>query len=170
MRQNTTNGASMPWALPTLIPDPGFVREAIKSDVKHVAAMRVAFIQQVKSLTASERAELLDTQMHMFREGMERGSILIWVYQIGGEIVGSTGLLFRESAKAPTQAELMAVYTRRAYRHRGIATALVSAALAHARGLGLDAVMLQPTSESFDLYRKLGFSGNCSEMILQLKL
>jgi len=170
MRQNTTNGAPTPRALLPPFPDPGFVREAIKSDLQHVAAMRVAFIQQVKSLTASERAELLDAQMHMFREGMESGAILIWVYQVGGEIVGSTGLLFRESAEPATRAELMAVYTRRAYRHRGIATALVSAALAYAKGLGLDTVMLQPTNESFDLYRKLGFTGNYSEMILQLKL
>ncbi|MCE5256972.1 MAG: GNAT family N-acetyltransferase [Spirochaetaceae bacterium] len=148
-------------------PVSGFVRVAVTDDIGQIASMRVAFIRQIKNLTEAEQDELLDAQAAMFRSGMDNGSILMWVYQVGGEIVGSAALLFRQARGRPVQAELMAVYTVVAYRRQGVATALVCAALSHARQIGLGSVSLQPTGDSFELYRSLGFFGDHESMVIQ---
>lgn len=152
----------------------GTVRAATASDIPEIAALRVDFIGQVKSISEKEKQALLDDQVSMFRSGLEKGSMLVWVYQIGGHTVGTSALLFRDqgaqsACARPESAELMAVYTRPAYRKRGIATILVRKALDHARRIGLSSVFLQPTEESYPLYKKLGFTDRRREMVFDLQ-
>ncbi|HOV93421.1 MAG TPA: GNAT family N-acetyltransferase [Spirochaetales bacterium] len=153
----------------------GGVRQAVLADVLRIAAMRLAFIQQIKTLTSEKKSELLESQTEMFKKGIQDGSMLFWVYEYDNRIVGSAGLLLRETSrldsdkalgKAP-HAELFAVYTDSSFRRHGIGTALVKAALLEARMRGLDKVTLQPTDDSIDLYRSLGFCGDSAHMSLK---
>lgn len=153
----------------------GHVRQAMLADVTCIAAMHLAFIQQIKTLTSEKKAEVLESQTRMFKKGMQDGSMLFWVYEYDNRIVGSAGLLLRgTSGSAPDRAhgrarhaELFAVYTDSSFRRHGVGTALVKAALLEARIRGLDKVTLQPTDDSIDLYRRLGFCGDSSHMSLK---
>ena len=153
----------------------GGVRQAVLADVPCIAAMRLAFIQQTKTLTSGKRAEVLESQTKMFKKGIQDGSMLLWVYEYDNKIVGSAGLLLRGTSGSASEkayrkarhAELFAVYTDTSFRHHGVGTALVKVALLEARMRGLEKVTLQPTDDSINLYRSLGFCGDSSHMSLK---
>jgi len=57
----------------------------------------------------------------------------------------------------PTEGYVMNVYVEPAWRKQGIASALMDAALEHARGLGLRRVRLHSTAEGRGTYARAGF-------------
>ena len=153
----------------------GGVRQAKVDDIPCIAAMRLAFIQQIKTFASEKRDSVLKSQAEMFEKGMQDGSMLLWVYEYDKEIVGSAGLLLRGTSGSASDkayrkarhAELFAVYTDTSFRHHGVGTALVKVALLEARMRGLEKVTLQPTDDSINLYRSLGFCGDSSHMSLK---
>lgn len=148
------------------------VRPATEADLPRIAAMRLAFLEQIKSLPARMKPLVLSEQEEMFRKGMAEGRILLWVDEEDGVVAGSGGLLLSRDANAKgtgrDSAELMAMYTLGEFRRRGIGSALVAAALAYAKKAGLRSVALQPTPDSKRIYARFGFVGNDEKMTLRL--
>lgn len=146
------------------------VRPATEADLPRIAAMRLAFLEQVKSVPVQMQPRVLSEQEEMFRKGMSEGRILLWVDEEDGVVAGSGGLLLSRGGKARGKgregAELMAVYTLREFRRMGIGSAIVATVLAHAREAGLPSVTLQPTPDSKGIYERFGFVGNDDEMVL----
>jgi ribosomal protein S18 acetylase RimI-like enzyme len=62
---------------------------------------------------------------------------------------------------------LLNVYTRPAWRGRGVASALVDAAVADARALGLARIRLHATAEGQPVYAAAGFRPRTDEMELR---
>lgn len=67
-----------------------------------------------------------------------------------------------------TEGYLLGIYTAPAWRRRGLARALVTAALEEARRLGLARVRLHASEEGRPLYATLGFQGRPGAMELPL--
>lgn len=69
-----------------------------------------------------------------------------------GEVVGTLRLVF-----LPEHVKIGRVAVRRAFRGRGIAKALMLAAMEHARAEGHDRFYLGAQSDKLDFYARLGF-------------
>lgn len=72
---------------------------------------------------------------------------------LGGEVVGTLRLLFR-----PDHAKIGRVAVARAHRGRGIATALMEAAIAHCAERGAARIELGAQTDKLGFYEKLGFT------------
>ena len=70
-----------------------------------------------------------------------------------GEIVGTLRLINK-----PEHVKIGRVAVRQAFRGRGIAKALIGAAMDHARALGQDRFYLTAQSDKLAMYEKLGFA------------
>jgi ribosomal protein S18 acetylase RimI-like enzyme len=84
-----------------------------------------------------------------------------WGALVGDALVGTVGLSFESRQKARHKAHLLGLYVRSGWRQRGLARALVEAALAAARQReGVRLVQLTVTEgnrPALELYSRLGF-------------
>ena len=147
--------------------DKGRIRLATPKDSHAIAQLRMKFLEQIKRYSEEERQEIFVSQKTMFEEAIRNGSMQVWLFEQNQTVAATSALrvLSRQAANG-RQAELLAVYTRHEYRKRGIATRLVETAIAEARRSGFSTLVLQPTGDSFELYRKFGFIGNARHMSL----
>lgn len=77
-----------------------------------------------------------------------------------GRLVGITALVRRTAVKTRHKADVYSVYVTESARRRGVARSLLCAAIAEARGWGLEQLMLavsERTPGAEALYRSLGF-------------
>jgi ribosomal protein S18 acetylase RimI-like enzyme len=97
-----------------------------------------------------------------------------WLAQAAdGASVGTAVLLLFPRLPTPAlpparEGYLLNVYTRPAWRGRGVASALVAAAVADARALGLARIRLHATAEGQPVYAAAGFRPRTDEMELRL--
>jgi GNAT superfamily N-acetyltransferase len=111
-----------------------------------------------RELVANEIAE-------MFRASLENPSAKLWVADVDGVARGYLAIVVRQIPQGPysfkrTWVELDSIGVHRAYRRRGVARALVKAALAHAEGAGIREVELASwafNQSAHEAFRKLGF-------------
>jgi GNAT superfamily N-acetyltransferase len=117
---------------------------------------------------ALRRASLLDTPL-AFAASPEsdfvatteaaRQSLIFGAFD-GDEIVGCVGLLRERHPKAAHKAHVWGMYVLPSHRRRGYARALLDAAIAHARSLGIEWLHLGATSAAADarrVYERAGF-------------
>ncbi len=148
----------------------GRIRLATPKDSHAIAQLRMNFLEQIKWFSEEERQETFASQKTMFEEGIRNGSMQVWLFE-QNQTVAATSALRKLSLKTGSgaQAELLAVYTRHEYRKKGIATRLVEATIDEARRSGFKTLVLQPTEDSFELYRKFGFIGTARHMSLAME-
>src|SRR5262252_2065476 len=108
-----------------------------------------------------------------FETGIERGHCIAWLAEAGAAPVGSSALLLYPHLPSPTSAApregyLLSVYTVPAWRRRGVAAALVRAAIESGRHMGLARVRLHATSAGRAIYAAAGFGSRDDEMELKL--
>jgi GNAT superfamily N-acetyltransferase len=93
------------------------------------------------------------------------------VAEAGGEVVGTGGLCFAEkpgTGRHPSGREgyILNMYTKPAWRGRGIAAALLRELLAEAAARGVGCVRLYATAAGRPLYERSGFRPADTEMVL----
>jgi GNAT superfamily N-acetyltransferase len=107
------------------------------------------------------------------RDRIERGECFAWIAEPeAAQAVASTALLVFPRLPTPTslaqqEGYLVSVHTDPAWRGRGLATALVAAAKAKARELGLARIRLHTTMAGRRVYAAAGFAPRDDEMELQ---
>ena len=133
-------------------------------DARVITDLRWKLFEETNSTTTPEPTpEFLHACRRAVTESLASGDSFAWLaIAPDGAAVGNLVLLlhFRLPSPrniVPTEGYVMNVYVEPAWRRQGIATALMDAALEHARSLGLGRVRLHSTPEGRSTYARAGF-------------
>lgn len=130
------------------------VREALAADIPALVRLRMALFCEVGELDDPlADAALWQATQAYFSAAQADGSARSWLVEIEGEAVACGTLAGRE-------AYLLNMYTRPAWRKRGMASALLDAMARHAREQQLGKLWLHASDEGRPLYERLGFVAN----------
>lgn len=125
-------------------------------------------------MTPEQQARFERLTTEAFSAGLTDGSCLAWLAETAHrEAVGSVALLLfprlpSPEMLAPLEGYLLNVFTIPEWRGRGVATALVAAAVAKCRVLDLARIRLHTTDPGVAVYLRAGFVGRENEMELGL--
>jgi len=140
------------------------LRQAVAADADIITDMRWKLFVETNSTTTPEPTrEFLEGCHAAVTDSLKSGQAFAWLAVADdGSVAGNLVLLlhFRLPSPrnlVPTEGYVMNVYVEPAWRRQGIATALMEAALEHARGLGLRRVRLHSTPEGRGTYARAGF-------------
>jgi GNAT superfamily N-acetyltransferase len=115
-----------------------------------------------------------------FGRGMVRDRLVAWLCFDGDEAVASAALRIdplrkdripgdaADSALRRADGYIMSIFTKPAFRRRGISRALLGLAIEEARKRGLRRLVLHPTDDGRPLYESLGFRPYRTVMLLPL--
>ena len=156
-------------------PSPSFtIRPAALSDAASLAALRGALFRELgHGPPEGDGGAFEDFAGRAFRDELGRESCFAWLAETaGGEPVGSVALLVFPRLPSPQlssrlEGYLLSVFTEPGWRGRGVATALVAAAVARARDLGLARIRLHATPQGRSVYAAAGFAPRADEMELR---
>jgi GNAT superfamily N-acetyltransferase len=140
------------------------VRLAVPADDASVAALRRAWIEERAGAPIED-----DSFEPAFAEWMERErrQRLTWLADVGGEPVGMLNMAvftrmplpLRKSERGPLGrwGYIANNFVLEPYRNRGIGTALLDAAVAHADAHDFARIVLTPSERSVPYYSRAGF-------------
>ena len=134
-------------------------RKATVEDIAVLAELRIRqLIDEGYPETRDIRAELGE----YFSASIRGGTLICWVGTDEGSIVATAGLCFYQlpcSFSNPTgmNAYITNVYTKNAYRQRGIASYLVGQLLSEAKSLNYSLVKLHSSEHGKRIYERAGF-------------
>jgi len=139
-------------------------RLAVEQDIPTLIAMRREFT--FENTTGGDEAEsptYLDDAQKFMRDAIEAGRWHVWVAEVDGQIVSHAFVAYVDKVPRPTRerrriAYLTNVYTRPDFRGRGIGGALIERAQARAAEADVELMMVWPSDESIDFYRRQGFA------------
>lgn len=131
-------------------------------------------IQQLLEEGAEATVDLRQPLYDYYHKHMGDGTFAAWLAIDRGRIVGTSGMSFVE--KPPYYSNpsgkiglLSSMYTRKEYRRRGIARALLDRVVEEARNYGCGTVQITASSMGMLLYTDYGFQQNDHFMQLILK-
>jgi len=159
-----------------MTPPPAFVvRPATARDAPALAALRGALFWELGQHSLPQQQAAFETRAaESFAAGLERAFCHAWLAVADTQqSIGSVALLVFPRLPTPDlpgqqEGYLLSVYTVPAWRHRGVASTLVAAAVATARELGLARIRLHATPEGQTVYTGVGFHLRDNEMELRL--
>ena len=136
-------------------------RIAINKDVQELAEMRWDFRTEDHDASIA-KDDFLAYCTDFLRAGLESGRWVYWVAEIEGMILSH--IFIQKIRKVPKPncleehfAYLTNVYTRPAYRNQGIGSKLLTHVLAWAEAQDLEALLVWPSENSKEFYRRSGF-------------
>lgn len=149
------------------------LRPATLRDLGHLVAQRRAMWADMRIGTARELDEADAVYRRWARARLRDGTLVAWVAEAGGEVVGGGALWLQPVQPRPGWAEghtpyLLSMYTHPAWRGRGVAKRIVKAAIAWARKRGYPRMTLHASDAGRPVYEALGFEAT-REMKLQLR-
>ncbi|MEG0007483.1 MAG: GNAT family N-acetyltransferase [Aeromonas sp.] len=150
------------------------IREALAADIPALVALRMQLFCEVGELATPEAdPDLWQATRGYFTQGMQAGSARSWVVEADDALVACGTLVLFVRPPYPgnlagREAYVLNMYTRPAWRRRGLAGGLLDAMLAHAREERVGKLWLHASDEGRPLYELLGFLGNpaCLELSL----
>ncbi|NJD05717.1 MAG: GNAT family N-acetyltransferase [Methylococcaceae bacterium] len=146
------------------------MRRAVPSDISVLVDLRMALFAEVDGTDpAAADPQLAEATRRYIEKALADGSLVVWVAECQGEIVGTHSLAYFQRPPYPgnltgREAYLLNVYSVPSLRRQGIATALIEAAMATVRVEGMARVWLHASTAGRPLYEKAGFRANGSEM------
>ena len=146
-------------------------RRATRADVEPFVDVRMEFVQQIR--TIPNPAEFRQRTLAYIREHIELDDLLIYLALENGEIVSSCMACLYQTPPVPScptgrTAELLNVYTKQAFRRRGLAEQLIRMLFVQLRLREVEKVLLDYTEDGLPLYQKLGFCVLPHQMELKL--
>jgi len=140
------------------------LRKATPADAEILTAMRWKLFQETNSTETPEPTpEFLGECRATVRDLLERSQAFGWVACAeDGSPMGNLVLLLHARLPSPRnvvplEGYVMNVWVERAWRRKGIASALMGAALEKSREVGLRRVRLHATQEGRGAYARAGF-------------
>lgn len=145
------------------------IRQATIADIDILVDLRLRFLEDIgyagKGVDNAVRDYMLDA--------IPRGQFAAWVAEGDSGIIATSGLVFNQKVphgRNPSGREgfVLNMYTLPEWRRRGIATALMKTIVQHVRQQGVTCIRLHASNDGVGIYRKLGFSPDDSEMVLNI--
>lgn len=145
------------------------VRRATADDVPTLVRLRLAFDLELAGELAPDRAAEHRAEVEAYlADRVPDGRFLAWVAEAadgardGAQLIGMAGMIPLDRPPHPGSRHrgegfVFNVYTVPGWRRRGVARALMEAAIAHARAAGLRRVLLRTSEAGRPVYRALGF-------------
>lgn len=147
---------------------------AVPGDAKLLTAFRVKLFRDLGQVPPEgPTPEFVSACDAAHARYLESGTGMAWIARAEGKPVGSIVMLLHPRLPSPrlvpaTEGYILNVYVDPEWRKRGIATALMGAALDHARSLGLGRLRLHTTAAGRPTYANAGFRPREDEMELVL--
>ncbi|MBE0600881.1 MAG: GNAT family N-acetyltransferase [Firmicutes bacterium] len=141
---------------------------ATQSDLHHIIDMRIQYLKEInQKLSDKEKGALLQHLPGYYQKHM--GKDFFAYLAMDGDTPASTVFLLIIERPANLHfitgktGILLNVYTRPAYRKRGLASVLLDMAVADAKKMNVSNIELQATEMGVPLYEKLGFTHKQSQ-------
>ncbi|HEV8574393.1 MAG TPA: GNAT family N-acetyltransferase [Dehalococcoidia bacterium] len=140
------------------------IRRATPDDIETLVEMRLKMQREIHADEMEvDWTALQETCRRYFAETLPTQQFVAFVAQAEGRIIATSGLSFVSrppSATSNLQSEgyVTSMYTLPAWRGRGVATALLNAAIEHAKYHGARLVFLHTSDAGRPVYEKLGFA------------
>jgi len=146
-------------------------RKATPDDIKRLASLRTEFLAEANGVPFSDEAFLGRSITHHLEKHLAEGTFAAWLAIDNGDICATSGISYYElppSHSNPTGkiGYIMNMYTKKAYRHMGIASRLFEKILEEGRAAGVGKFILNATGDGKPLYEKYGFCPTGDEMVL----
>jgi GNAT superfamily N-acetyltransferase len=155
-------------------PPPFTVRPATADDAVALATFRSSMFRELgNNPPPGGQAAFEQLAAVAFGDGMSAGHCFAWLAETDDRRqIGSVALMIFPRLPSPTlqlrqEGYLQNVFTDPNFRGRGVATALVAAAIAKARALGMARIRLHATPEGRPVYAAAGFASRNDEMELR---
>ncbi|MBS1370558.1 MAG: GNAT family N-acetyltransferase [Lentisphaeria bacterium] len=152
------------------------IRRADDADREALAQIRYEFVQSKQQQISPEKERQLKKRLSEYFQKHLNRDCFGYLAEENGEIAAVALLVvFEKPANLhfPTGKTglVMNVYTRPAYRRRGLATDVLRLMIEDAKKLGLSYLELGATEQGAPVYRKLGFGAETSGLLaMELKL
>ena len=149
-------------------------RRASAEDLALLTELRIEVLRAANGLDASaDMSAVKEQALAYYRDALERGEHVAYLAFDGEALAGTGGVSFYRVLPTyhnPTgeNGYIMNMYTRPAYRRRGIAYRMLELLVAAARERGVSRITLEATRMGRPLYEKYGFVGLRDEMELPL--
>ncbi len=153
------------------------IRPATLADIPLLVELRTEFLTELRarahSRSITSPLNLQASTAEYYARAIPSGQYAGWIAEEQGQPVGTAGCYFAErppmERPGPAlEGRVVNVYTRPAWRRRGIGAALVLAAITHARQLGARRLRLGAAPDGRGVYERLGFQPIANEMELRL--
>jgi len=149
-------------------------RLATLEDIPALLEMRMEFLGEANAVADEALAGMLRmTNEEFLREGLADDSF-VQVVALDGNTIAATGsasfyrLPPNKGCPNGRCAYVGNMYTRPAYRRRGLAESILTQLLAEAKARNCRKIMLHATEMGRPLYRKLGFADSKDDMVLKV--
>ena len=141
-------------------------RVAVESDLEELALMRWEFrLEEADGKHAYDRSTFLKTCIAFLQRGLETRQWTYWIAVCDDMIVSH--IFVQRIAKVPKPNRLddgfgyvTNVYTRPAYRRRGVGSELMAYVVEWAKAQDLECLLVGPSEASVPFYKRAGFSWN----------
>ena len=150
-------------------------RLATQKDFPQLAQLRWDFqTEHNAEMSVVEKAEFLDVCAEFMRQCFERGDWVFWIAEDGGEIVSQMFVHTIQSVPRPARLEnlwgyLTNVYTKPAFRNRGIGARLLVQVKDWAIERDFEILIVSPSEDSVNFYRREGFTAETDFYQLRLR-
>jgi GNAT superfamily N-acetyltransferase len=149
------------------------IRRATTLDAELLANHRAAVWHEADGWSQDALDRQIPLWAAFFRAHVARGTYVAFIAEDGERIVGSGGLLVylaipRPGSDSDRAGRVQSVYVLPDARRRGIARAVVTRIVEHARTAPLISLVLHPTDQARALYLSLGFE-SADEMMLRFR-
>lgn len=137
-------------------------RIAEEADIDYVVEARLQFLTELDGPQTPELVQELKLSLSAYFQKALNKTYFCWLAVSGNELAGTGCLVLREQAggfRNPSgkMGYVMSMYTRPAYRRKGISSAILDLLIATGREKGIRAFELHATSAGEAVYKKYGF-------------
>ena len=146
-----------------------FIRRATERDVATLARLRREFTLEDGPIP-SPREDFDAAFEEIVRTGLNDGRWTVWVADVDGEIVSHAFIGLVDKIPRPTPGQrwlgyLTNVYTKPAFRSRGLGGLVLEAAKDWALDENIELLVVWPSEESASFYHRHGFAGEDEPLV-----
>lgn len=148
------------------------IRAATVADARTLVELRERMLVELDRTDESRLAALAERATEWFADAFPDGRAFGWLAEKDGAVVGGVSMTVIHTqpqymALSGEVAQVFGLFVEPVERGAGIATALVRAAVAHAKALGFEIITLHAATRARPIYERIGFDAS-SEMRLFL--